>query len=279
MPAGADGLGADVVLLAQAVVAAGKLALSFYGNQPQSWTKQGNSPVTEADIAADRMLKEALMAARPGYGWLSEETTDTAERLSRLRLFVVDPIDGTRAFMATDPRWTVSAAVIEGDRPIAAALYQPVVDDLMLAAVGRGACRASGRMTVGLRAELAGARLSGPKRLAGAEAALRARGAVVEPYVPSLALRIAQVADARVDATFASDKAYDWDLAAADLILAEAGGRIVDADGNLPIYNRPNPRHPPLTAAGPGLIDLCRDLLGTFIAPHTVRGRGSPHGT
>ena len=269
-------LGADVVLLAEAVVAAGALALTFYGNQPQAWTKHGNSPVTEADIAADRLLKAMLMAARPDYGWLSEETTDTDERLGRTRLFVVDPIDGTRAFIAGDPRWTVSAAVIEGERPIAAALYQPVTADLMLAAVGKGARRASGRMEVGLLTDLTGARLSGPKRLAGAEAALTARGAHVEAYVPSLALRIAQVADGRVDATFASDKANDWDLAAADLILVEAGGRIVDADGNPPVYNRPSPRHPPLTAAGPGLIDLCRDLLGTFIAPHATRGRAAP---
>ncbi len=267
-------LGDDVALLAEAVLAAGAIAMDFYRNEPKVWTKAGNSPVSEADLAADRLLHQRLMGARPDYGWLSEETADTPRRLGCRRLFVVDPIDGTRSFIEGRPDWTVSLAVVEDERPIAAALYQPATQDLMLAAVGKGAWRAGNRLTASRRSDFRGAQFAGPRRFFGQQAEIAALGAMAQAVVGSLALRIAQVADGRSDAAFASANSHDWDLAAADLIVAEAGGRLADVSGELLVYNRPSPRHGALVAAGDGLFPACRELLGHFIAagghPHAV---------
>ena len=271
---GAPDLGADVALLAEAAVAAGHIALGFFGANPKTWSKAGDSPVTEADIAVDQLLKTRLMAARPDHGWLSEETIDTADRLQRQRLFVVDPIDGTRAFIGGDPRWAVSVAIVEGDRPIAAALYQPATDDLMLAAVGRGAWRGSTRLHVSMRAEVAGANLTAPRKFSVLETEAQALGIHLQPPVPSLALRIAHVANQTADVAYAFGRSHDWDLAAADLLVHEAGGRLTDIDGETLVYNRAIPRHPPLIAAGPGIYEAFKSLFGTILAKH-VRARGA----
>ena len=124
-----DADAADLALLAEAARAAGALALTFFGADPRQWTKAGKSPVSEADIAVDRLLHEHLTVARRDYGWLSEETADTPERLDKRRLFVVDPIDGTRAFLAGSPEWTVALAVVEDGRPTVGVVYAPVAGD------------------------------------------------------------------------------------------------------------------------------------------------------
>ena len=134
-----NGAGSDLDLLVDAAEAAGELALRFFRQNPKNWAKGLSSIVSEADIAVDQLLEESLSAARPDYGWLSEETTDNAERLSRQRVFVVDPIDGTRAFLAGDREWTVSLAVVEAGRPIVAALFAPALGALYRASAGGGA--------------------------------------------------------------------------------------------------------------------------------------------
>ena len=267
-------LGDDVALIAEATVAAGRIALGFFGHDPKTWTKAGDSPVSEADIAVDQLLKARLMAARASYGWLSEETADTPDRLARKRLFVVDPIDGTRAFINGDPRWTVSVAVVEDDRPIAAALYQPATDDLVLAATGRGAWRGRTRLTVTGRDALRGASLTGPRKFSALEREAEALGIQLQAPVPSLALRIAHVANQTADAAYAFAKSHDWDLAAADLLVEEAGGRLTDTDGKTLVYNRPVPKHPALIAAGPGVYEAFKSLYGTILARQS-RARGS----
>lgn len=265
--------GPDVALLAEAALEAGRIALGFFGHDPKTWVKSGDSPVSEADIAVDRLLQARLMAARPAYGWLSEETIDTPDRLGNQRLFVVDPIDGTRAFIAGDPRWTVSLAVVDGTRPIAAALYQPATNDLMLAARGQGAWRGTVRLSVGTRAALDGASLSAPRKFGTLESEASARGIALQSPVPSLALRIAHVANGTADAAYAFARAHDWDLAAADLLVEEAGGRLTDVQGETLVYNRAIPRHLALIAAGPGVYDAFRSLYGVILARHS-----RPHG-
>jgi len=253
-------LGDDVALIAEATVAAGRIALGFFGHDPKTWTKAGDSPVSEADIAVDQLLKARLMAARASYGWLSEETADTPDRLARKRLFVVDPIDGTRAFINGDPRWTVSVAVVEDDRP--------------LAATGRGAWRGRTRLTVTGRDALRGASLTGPRKFSALEREAEALGIQLQAPVPSLALRIAHVANQTADAAYAFAKSHDWDLAAADLLVEEAGGRLTDTDGKTLVYNRPVPKHPALIAAGPGVYEAFKSLYGTILARQS-RARGS----
>ena len=251
---------ADARLLAEAVRAAGRLALDFFGRNPEVWVKEGNSPVSEADIAADKLLRELLMAARPDYGWLSEESVDTPDRLDRARVFVIDPIDGTRAFIAGQQEWAVSAAVVEDGRPIAAALYQPVTDDLWVSALGLGARRGDVDLEAHARASLDGARVTGPRRYL-KHPELTRHGLEARPFVPSLALRLAYVADGRLDVAFGSSFSNDWDLAAADLLVHEAGGKMLTLEGAPVRYNAVVPRHPPLFAAVPGLEKTATELL------------------
>ena len=255
---------ADLDLLATAAREAGEIALRFFRRDPEVRFKHGGSPVSEADLAADRHLAERLRAARPDLGWLSEETADGPERLARSRVFVVDPIDGTRAFLRGEAEWAVSVAIVENGRPVVAALYQPVTDTLLTAVAGRGAQREGKRLHVVDRTDLIGARLSGPRKYLENRILREARisaGAVV----PSLALRIAHVADGRTDIAYGTGNAHDWDLAAADLLVQEAGGRLTSADGEPIRYNRAVPRHPPLVASVPGLHEEARRLLARLL--------------
>ena len=130
----------DLKLIRDAALAAGKVARDLQSRGLKTQWKPGNSgPVTNGDLAVDALLKERLLGARPGYGWLSEETADNPDRLSRQRLFIVDPIDGTFAYVKGKPFYTVCIAVIDGERPIAGVVYAPELDELYEATAGGGA--------------------------------------------------------------------------------------------------------------------------------------------
>lgn len=248
---------ADLALIRDAAAEAGRIALRYFRKSPDVWMKQGRSPVSEADIAVDRFLRAELMAARPDYGWLSEETTDSPERLSSRRTFVVDPIDGTRAFIEGRGTWCVSIAVVEGGVSVAGVLDCPAHEELFWARAGGGAFLDGEPISVysGERAPLVG----GAKALIDAvPQPLRAR-LVATPYVPSLAYRIALLARGSLDATFVKENSHDWDLAAADLILREAGGMILNASGRPPAYAGAEVRHGALVAgSGALLAELAR---------------------
>lgn len=238
--------------LAEAVTQAGALALAmFNAGNVAAWTKGNDSPVTEADIAVDRLLLERLMGLAPAYGWLSEETADSAERLSRQRVWVVDPIDGTRSFMAGGLDWAVSAALVEAGRPIAAALFAPATNELFVAAAGQGATCNGQPLLAGAKSALDGARVSGP---ASTLDRFAQRSAITRmPRIRSLALRIARVATAELDVALASANAHDWDLAAADLLVQEANGILSGLDGRALTYNATVPRHGALVSTGHAL--------------------------
>lgn len=264
MPGVEPELAADLALLAEAAEAAGAVAMRFFRRDPTVWHKHGGSPVSEADLAVDQLLKERLTAARPDYGWLSEESVDGPERLTRERVFVVDPIDGTRAFLRGEDEWAVSIAVVAAGRPIVAALLQPPTGKLMTAASGSGAHCAGNRLLVSDRTSLVGARLGAPyKYLERRE--ITEMDFAQRRAVPSLALRIAQVADDRLDVAYGTSNAHDWDLAAADLLVHEAGGRFTIPSGEPLLYNKVEPRHEALVAATPGVYDAARSLLARLI--------------
>jgi myo-inositol-1(or 4)-monophosphatase len=248
----------DVELLRAAAREAGDLAMSFYRRDPQSWAK-GKSVVSEADLAVDRLLVERLLAARPDYGWLSEETADTSDRLDRRRIFIVDPIDGTRNFLEGGREWTISLALVEEGRPTAAVLFAPVLQHVFTAVRGQGASRNGERLRVSDQSDLAAARLAGPRRYLKPALAAGGTGSDIR-FVPSLAYRLALVAAGELDAAVAGPGANDWDVAAADLLLAEAGGTLTDLSGCPVRYNAVEPRHPPLVAAnarlGPSVTAL-----------------------
>lgn len=250
--------------LADAVAAAGAVALAMFRSEIRSWNKHNDSPVTEADIAVDRFLKERLAELAPDYGWLSEESADSPDRLTRRRIWVVDPIDGTRAFMAGGEDWAVSAALVEDGRPIAGALFAPATDELFVAAKGRGATRNGAKIAASGRPTLDGATISGPGFLL--DRVSRKANVARMPRVRSLALRLTRVATAELDLALASGNSHDWDLAAADLLVHEAGGALTGYDGAVLLYNAPVPRHSPLVCAGPYLhapmLDLARGEFG-----------------
>ena len=242
-------------LLSDLAVRAGEIAMGYVRSSMRTWTKGHSSPVTEADIAIDTFLKTELRAARPGFGWLSEETADDPARLGRREVFIVDPIDGTRAFAGGLPDWTISVAVVRDGRPVAAALAEPEAGRVFTAARGHGAYLGNRRLAASGRESLAGARVAGPKPML--DKAQRG-GAILLPKVHSLALRFAKVAAGEIDAAFAGGQSHDWDLAAADLLVQEAGASLTGFDGAVPVYNRPVPVHFPLVCAGSPLYDIVR---------------------
>jgi len=263
-------LGDDVALLAIAAREAGAVALGFFGRSPKVFTKGDHSPVTEADLAVDARLAEVLGGARPGYGWISEEST--AQGDAGGTTFIVDPIDGTRAFIAGLDDWTISLAVAVAGRPTAAAVYCPVRDEMFLAGVGGGAFLGAERLSTSTAAALAGSRIAGPGRLFDDPAA-QAAGIVRADKIHSLAYRLALVAAGRLDAAAASARACHWDLAAADLLVQEAGGRLTDLAGRPVRYDGPDVRHPPLVAAGPALHEAFTALVATIVEAPGRHGR------
>jgi myo-inositol-1(or 4)-monophosphatase len=245
---------ADLDLLVEASVAAGREALTFFRNDVKIWWKnEGTSPVTAADHAANDILKERLLGARPGYGWLSEESEDDSQRLSRNKVFIVDPIDGTRAFMTGKDTWVVSAAITENGVPVAGVLFAPALDELYVA-TAEGKVEKNGRPIA-----VEPIKADGRFRLSAADDMFNALGSPARSRIdrlsriPSLAYRLAMIADGRMDATLVKPNSHDWDLAAAHLILRNAGGRLTDAKGREPVYNAATPRHGVLVAVSAGL--------------------------
>jgi myo-inositol-1(or 4)-monophosphatase len=247
--------------LAACVREAGHLALSMFRTTVKQWSKAGASPVCEADIAVDRLLRDRLTAAYPGVAWLSEESADDASRLDARYVWIVDPIDGTRAFLAGLLDWTVSAALVDNGRPIAGCLFAPATDEFFLASANKGATCNGAAIAVTRGASLAQARIAGPKsvihRLASVVPDL-----IVVPRIHSLALRLARVAQGALDIAIAGADSHDWDLAAADLLVHEAGGALTRVGGGTVLYNRPEPRHGVLLAADQDRLALLNEHLG-----------------
>jgi myo-inositol-1(or 4)-monophosphatase len=254
--------GADLSLILDAASEAGRIAMGFFNRNPEVWMKGGLSPVSEADYAVDTYLRETLLAARPDYGWLSEETTDSPMRLNSRRTFVVDPIDGTRAFLDGRSTWCVSIAVVENGEPLAGVLECPARNEMFQAQSGRGAFKNGVAIRVKDPGEIFD--VAGPKPLVEATpAALRARFRTVN-YIPSLAYRVAMVANGELDATFVKPNAHDWDLAAADLMLREAGGQVLDQHGRTLHYASPNPRHNALVAGSGPLLEAMTAVIAGY---------------
>jgi len=266
---------ADLALLVEATSAAAAAALAvFEAGGVRRWDKSPGNPVSTADLAADAQLKAALLGGRPDYGWLSEETVDDSNRLACRRVWVVDPIDGTRDFIRGRSGWAVSAALVEDGVPVLAALAAPARGQLFVATAGRGATLNWQPIAVSGRHDLAGARLP----VDAATLAARywptpwAAEAVETPN--SLALRLAAVAHGVADGFFHGRTVHEWDVAAAALIVAEAGGTVGDRDGAPLGFNRADPDVPGLVAATPALFAPLQARLTAGIAAYaSMRAR------
>jgi myo-inositol-1(or 4)-monophosphatase len=237
----------DLKLLQAAGAEAASIAMRHFNTKLDVRWKDGLSPVTNADIEVDDYLRNFLTAARPDYGWLSEETADSPDRLAARRTFVVDPIDGTRAFMAGKDVWCVSIAIVENSRSVAACLNCPVRGEEYTALPGSGA-RMNGIAMKRLEKQPL-IRMSAAKPILAALPEAFAAKCAFQPTVPSLAYRIALIAAGVLDATIVKPDSHDWDIAASELILRECGGALLDLNGNTPLFARENPAHGVLIAA------------------------------
>lgn len=241
----------DLALMVEASRMAADVGMSHFRQDPEVWYKnEGRSPVSEADIAIDELLKKVLLGARPDYGWLSEEAEDTEHRLACRRVFIVDPIDGTRAYVGGRPDWCVSVGLVVEGKPVAGVLAAPARGEVWQAHAGGGAFLNDVQLTSG-EPEIQDARLrvAVPDVVAkhmrpGAMAGLdKVAGG------PSLALRVAAVANGELDGVYVRPQASEWDLAAADVLLAETGHILVDGAGRRMLYNQPDPSRGLLLAA------------------------------
>lgn len=250
--------------LREIVAQAGQLALSKFRSNVRTWNKDNSSPVTEADVAVDNFLREHLTALDPSIGWLSEETVDLPVRLTKERLWIVDPIDGTRSFIGGREDWAICVALVERGRPVIALVELPASRESFAAIKGGGASQNGQQISVSGTGNVLGAAIARPAKLNDAISRLENR--VEVPKIHSIAVRLSRVATGEIDAALTAPHANDWDLAAPDLLVHEAGGKITDAGGNLPVYNLPTHSHGALIAAGkelhPKLVSALAVSLG-----------------
>jgi myo-inositol-1(or 4)-monophosphatase len=260
-------LDSDLALIREAAQQAGQLALDLRQAGLTTETKSDGTPVSNADLAVDALLKATLAEARPDYGWLSEETADDPARLGRQRLFVVDPIDGTRAYVKGRPWWAVSIAVVEAGRPIAGVIFAPDVEESYHATLGQGAWRNGSPIRPSDTADIEDCAML-------ADAPMFKHPAWPRPWPEmnvvsrnSVAYRLCLVASGDFDAALALSSKAEWDLAAADLIATEAGCLVTNHKGATFHYNQVVPKMRSLVCAGPALHRLILERVAPIKLP------------
>lgn len=255
----------DLALIEGAVREAGAITRSFFGGHYKQWDKSKGNPVTEADIAVDRFLQEAFSTARPDYGWLSEESEDDFRRLTTDFTFVVDPIDGTIAFIKGRPHFTISVALVRDGAPLVGVVFNPISGECFTAIAGHGAALNGTPVLAGTVDEVDHCRMLADRVTLG-----HASWAVppLRPWPPmdietrgSIAYRLALVGGGQFDAMMALSPKRDWDLAAGDLIVREAGGQVTTHLGRHMRYNQRETLQPSVVAAGAKLHPLLLERL------------------
>ena len=230
---------------------AGDLALARWreGGQPDCkiWEKKPGHPVCDIDLAVDELLKERLAAILPEAGWLSEETVDDSDRTRREWTWLVDPIDGTRDYIRGRKGWAISIALMKAGRPVFSVIHAPVGDRCFTARKGDGAWLNGASIHASAREEITGARVPSDG-LAKAD-----RDLAMVPKPNSIALRICMVASGEADLVATLRWGNEWDVAAANLIAAEAGAIVSDALGDPIRYNKASPKDFGLIVCAPGI--------------------------
>ena len=255
--------GSDLELLTEAARESGEIARRFWKRAPDTWHKaEGAGPVTEADMAIDAMLHDKLRAARPDYGWLSEETEDDPARLAARRVFIIDPIDGTRAFIEGSRDFAHSLAIAEDGEITAAVIYLPMRDRMFTASRNDPEARLNGRpIHARTRAKADGATVLAAKCNFRPEHWPGGLPPVKPAFRSSIAYRLALVGEGRFDAMLTLRPTWEWDIAAGSLIAQKAGAVVTDLAGRRPRFNRPEPRLDGLIAAAPPLHETLRQGL------------------
>lgn len=253
----------DLALLEAAAREAGKVAMRHFAGSRQAREKPGgHGPVTEADLEIDRLLRARLTDARPDYGWLSEESEDSPDRLSAERVFIVDPLDGTRAFVAGERSWGHALAIAERGRVVAAVVHMAALDHCYAAAQGGGATLNGQPISASRRRELDGSRVLAARNQMRPQLWPGGVPNVASSLRPALEYRLCLVAEGRYDATLSFRDIWEWDFAAGSLIAAEAGATVTDRHGHTPVFNSPAARVPGMVVAGPLLHELILERIG-----------------
>jgi myo-inositol-1(or 4)-monophosphatase len=221
------------------------------------WDKDDKSPVSAADLAVDALLRDALCALLPESGWLSEETADSADRLSREYVWIVDPIDGTRDYIRGRAGWAVSVALVCRGEVAAAWLYAPARHEMVVAVAGEGATCNHAPLTASQRTDPTSARFPAVHLPA------FARDMEASPCPNSIALRMVEVACGRADVLATVRWGAEWDVAAADLIAREAGAVVTDAHGARLSYNKAEPKAYGVMVTAPALHE---EMLARLLA-------------
>ena len=229
----------DLDLITNAARKAGAIATRFFNSDPKVWEKPGQGPVTEADLAVDKMLNDMLLSARPDYGWLSEETADTDARLNTTHQFVVDPIDGTRAFIEGSKDWAISIAVVSNGIPSAAAIYLPMRDSLYAASHKTTAVLNGRDITISPTSKTV---LATRPTMDGHHWKNETPPNLKRHFRSSLAYRMCLVAEGRYDAMVTLRPSWEWDIAAGSLIIERAGGIVSDRTGASLAFNSAMPQ-------------------------------------
>lgn len=264
----ANDLDADLALISEVAREAGALSMHWLRKGARSWDKSPNNPVTEADIACNDLIARRLRPARPDYGWLSEETCDNAQDRSQKRVFVVDPIDGTKAFVNGETGFCVSIAIIEDGAPIVGAVYNPNFDELVGARVGGGTHLNGARVDVNDAESLACSMIGQPDVFARGNAHYWPDLRLIDEVPNAMAWRMSLVAAGHWDATVALNEKNDWDLAAAVLLIQEAGGVATDRHGRPFVFNGESVIQKGAIAAGAALHPLIMDRLRRWASEH-----------
>jgi len=242
---------------------AGSIIMKYYKSKYEIRDKSYHNPVTTADNAADNYLRETLTAAYPDYGWLSEETVDSADRLKCSRTWVVDPLDGTKEFIEGVDHFVVSVGLVEDGQPIVGVLYNPASDELFTAAKSDGAFLDGKRLYCSTEKDF--------KKMVILNSRSETRNGLWGPYssdfqeqrpIGSVAYKLGLTSAAKADIFASLRPKNEWDICAGHCILREAGGEMVNLEGKPITYNNPK------TLITPGLIasnaDILQDSINLF---------------
>lgn len=234
--------------------------MRFFKKNPQVWDKGADhGPVTEADLAVNEFLKAQLTLARPDYGWLSEESPDAAERLAKQTVFIIDPIDGTRAFIAGEDNFAISIAIAKNNQVIAGAVLLPAKSKLYAAEIGASALLNGQPIKASTRSLLAGAEVLATRANMAADHWPGGVPDLRRSFRTSLAYRLCLVAEGRFDGMLTFRDTWEWDIAAGVLICQCAGAAVSDRQGGPLMFNN-------RAAQSKGVIACAPDLAPQILA-------------
>jgi len=243
--------GADLTLLTEAAQEAGKIASSFFQKSPEKWDKGGGQgPVTEADLAVNAMLERDLLGARPNYGWLSEETEDLSDRADNQSVFIIDPIDGTRAFIEGSKTFSHSLAIAHKGQVKTAVVHLPELGLTYAAEAGQGATLNGEPISHMPMNTLESATVLSNKLNLQPEYWPKGVPPVERHFRASLAYRLCLVADGQFNGMLTLRPTWEWDIAAGSLIAHEAGATVTTQKGTPVEFNNAAPQLPGIIAAG-----------------------------